>query len=93
MDKSRDTVDWLDLDEWLEKDSRQHDMQHAFTWLNQDCHLGEQQLHNSQLHQQALPEPLHHHAGLLFQDNFQQPPGPLLQELTGVSQESHNAGG
>ena len=86
MDKAQDTIDWLDLDDWLEKDTnKQQDMHNAFAWLAQDCQPGEQQLQQLQQQHNSLPEPLHSHSGLLFPESFQQHPAPLLPELPGVS--------
>ena len=85
MDKAQDTIDWLDLDDWLEKDTnKQQDMHNAFAWLGQECQPTEQQLQHQPQHHNSLPEPLQPHSGLLFQDDFQQHNAPLLPELTGV---------
>ncbi|KAL3156641.1 hypothetical protein ABBQ38_000924 [Trebouxia sp. C0009 RCD-2024] len=82
---NNDTIDWLDLDLWPEKEAQKAaDMDNSYAWLAQQSQaLSGQPLHSPQyqLHPQVMQPP----EGMLFQDTFhpQSTAGSLLSELSG----------
>lgn len=83
---NNDTIDWLDLDLWPEKEAEKAaDMDNSYAWLAQQSQaLSGQPLHSSeyQLPSQVVQPP----DGMLFHDTFnpQSTAGSLLSELSGV---------
>lgn len=86
---NNDTIDWLDLDLWPEKEAEKAaDMDNSYAWLAQQSQaLSGQPLHSSeyQLPSQVVQPP----DGMLFQDTFnpQSTAGSLLSELSGVRKQ------
>ena len=82
-----DTIDWLDLDYWPEKDTQKPaDMDNTFAWLAQQGQpLSGQPLPGSQY--PVHPQMVQPQDGLIFHDTFhpQSTAGSLLSELSGVS--------
>lgn len=80
-----DTIDWLDLDYWPEKDSQKPaDMDNSFAWLGQQAQpLSGQPLPASQY--QVQPHVIQPHDGLLYHDTFHPhcAAGSLLSDLSG----------
>ena len=81
-----DTIDWLDLDYWPEKDSHNSaDMDNSYAWLAQPGQpLSGQPLPDS--HYQVHPHMIQPHDGIMFHETFQAQTtaGSLLSELSGV---------
>lgn len=81
-----DTIDWLDLDYWPEKDSQKPaDMDSSFAWLAQQAQpLSGQPLTGSQY--QVQPHVIQPDDGLLYHDTFHphSTAGSLLSDLSGV---------
>ena len=86
---NNDTIDWLDLDLWPEKEAHKAaDMDNSYAWLAQQSQaLSGQPLHNAeyQLQSQVMQPP----GGMLFHDTFnpQSTAGSLLSELSGVRKQ------
>ena len=82
-----DTIDWLDLDYWPERDSQKPaDMDNTFAWLAQQGQpLSGQPLPGTQY--PVHPQMIQPQDGLIFHDTFhpQSTAGSLLSELSGVS--------
>lgn len=80
-----DTIDWLDLDYWPEKDSHNSaDMDNSYAWLAQPGQpLSGQPLPDS--HYQVHPHMIQPHDGIMFHETFhaQTTAGSLLSELSG----------
>lgn len=84
---NNDTIDWLDLDLWPEKEAQKAaDMDNSYAWLAQPSQaLSGQPLHNPQY--QLQPQVMQPPDGMLFQDAFNHQhstAGSLLSELSGV---------
>ncbi len=81
-----DTIDWLDLDYWPEKDSQKPaDMDSSFAWLAPQAQpLSGQPLTGSQY--QVQPHVIQPDDGLLYHDTFHphSTAGSLLSDLSGV---------
>lgn len=81
-----DTIDWLDLDLWPEKEvHKAADMDNSYPWLAQQGQAlsGHPFSHS---HHQLQPQMMQPSDGLLFPDTFnpQSTAGSLLSELSGV---------
>ena len=90
---NNDTIDWLDLDLWPEKEvHRAADMDNPYPWLAQQGQTlsGHPFPHS---HHQLQPQMMQPSDGLLFPDTFnpQSTAGSLLSELSGVrAQQPHS---
>lgn len=86
---NNDTIDWLDLDLWPEKEAHKAaDMDNSYAWLAQQSQvLSGQPLHNGEY--QLQPQGMQPPDGMLFHDTFNphSTAGSLLSELSGVRKQ------